>query len=78
MAGGRYGTRGVRERAELCGGDATWEPRSGGGTVVTVTLPAEPHDSGAPRGGTTAVGPRGRTRAGRGRDDRYVTTAEVA
>src|SRR5690606_15333661 len=55
---GRYGTRGVRERAELCGGDATWEPRSGGGTVVTVTLPAEPHDSGAPRGGTTAVGPR--------------------
>ncbi|MFI9489483.1 sensor histidine kinase [Promicromonospora sp. NPDC052451] len=40
--GGRYGMRGVRERAQLCGGDATWEPGPGGGTVVTVVLPAEP------------------------------------
>ncbi|MGW2094785.1 sensor histidine kinase [Promicromonospora sukumoe] len=40
--GGRYGMRGVRERAQLCGGDATWEPGPEGGTVVTVVLPAEP------------------------------------
>ncbi len=34
--------RGVRERAQLCGGDATWEAGPEGGTVVTVVLPAEP------------------------------------
>lgn len=72
---GRYGMRCVRERAELCGGDAAWEERPGGGTVVTVTLAAEPHDSGAPGGGTSAAGRRGQAPAGR---DRYVTTAEVA
>jgi signal transduction histidine kinase len=40
--GGRYGMRGVRERAELCGGDATWAPGPDGGTVVRVVLPREP------------------------------------
>ncbi|WP_020016365.1 sensor histidine kinase [Promicromonospora sukumoe] len=40
--GGHYGMRGVRERAQLCGGDATWEAGPEGGTVVTVVLPAEP------------------------------------
>lgn len=40
--GGRYGMRGVRERAELCGGDATWTPGPDGGTVVRVVLPREP------------------------------------
>lgn len=40
--GGRYGMRGVRERAQLCGGDATWEPGPDGGTVVRVLLPVEP------------------------------------
>lgn len=39
---GRYGMRGVRERAQLCGGDATWEPGPDGGTVVRVALSAEP------------------------------------
>jgi two-component system sensor histidine kinase UhpB len=39
---GRYGMRGVRERAELCGGDATWSPGPEGGTVVRVVLAAEP------------------------------------
>lgn len=40
--GRRYGMRGVRERAQLCGGDATWEPGPDGGTLVRVLLPAEP------------------------------------
>ena len=40
--GGRYGMRGVRERAELCRGDATWGPGPDGGTVVRVVLPVEP------------------------------------
>lgn len=39
---GRYGMRGVRERAELCGGDATWAPGPDGGTVARVVLPREP------------------------------------
>ncbi|MGI5189394.1 sensor histidine kinase [Promicromonospora sp. CA-289599] len=42
---GGYGMRGVRERAALCGGDATWAPGPDGGTTVRVLLPDEPADA---------------------------------
>lgn len=45
---GRYGMRGVRERARLCGGDATWGPGPDGGTVVRVVLAAEPAEHAEP------------------------------
>jgi two-component system sensor histidine kinase UhpB len=55
---GRYGMRGVRERAELCGGDATWEPGPDGGTLVRVALPVEPAGGTYPvPGGAAGVGP---------------------
>jgi two-component system sensor histidine kinase UhpB len=66
--GGRYGIRGVRERAELCGGDATWAPGPDGGTAVRVRLPAEPP-------GAVGDGPDRAMRAQAG--DRQPT-AEVA
>lgn len=37
-----FGLSGMRERARLVGGTLAIAPRAGGGTVVTVTLPAEP------------------------------------
>lgn len=75
VAGGRYGIRGVRERAQLCGGDATWDPGPDGGTVVRVALPAEPPGAaGDGSGGTVAVGPDRAGRAPTGRP----WTAEVA
>ena len=49
-AGSGYGLRGLRERADLCGGSATWAPGPGGGTVVRVLLPSEPADE--PTGST--------------------------
>jgi signal transduction histidine kinase len=51
--GGGFGTGGMRERAELVGGELEWLPASGGGTVVKLTVPlagrptaAEPEPSG--------------------------------
>ncbi|WP_423461789.1 sensor histidine kinase [Promicromonospora sp. MS192] len=43
-----YGVRGVRERAALCGGAASWTPGPEGGTIVRVVLPHEPPDQPAP------------------------------
>ncbi|MEU4364954.1 ATP-binding protein [Promicromonospora sp. NPDC023987] len=72
---GSYGMRGVRERAELCGGGATWAPAPGGGTVVRVRLPEEPPGAaGDGPGGAIAVGPERAGRAPTGRP----WTAEVA
>jgi two-component system sensor histidine kinase UhpB len=87
---GRYGMRGVRERAELCGGEATWTTGPDGGTTVRVVLPAEPSGEAARerrgvRGGATAVAPPGQAgrtgrvpRPGRARTEDRATTAEVA
>ena len=73
--GRRYGMRGVRERAQLCRGDATWHPGPDGGTAVRVVLAAEPPGAaGAGPGGTIAVGPGRAGRAPTGRP----WTAEVA
>ncbi|PUB30156.1 signal transduction histidine kinase [Promicromonospora sp. AC04] len=48
--GAGYGLRGLRERAALCGGHATWTRGPDGGTVVRVLLPVEP--AAEPRGST--------------------------
>jgi signal transduction histidine kinase len=37
--GGGFGTGGMRERAELVGGELEWSPAPGGGTVVRLTVP---------------------------------------
>jgi signal transduction histidine kinase len=37
--GGGFGTGGMRERAELVGGELEWTPAPGGGTVVRLTVP---------------------------------------
>lgn len=37
--GGGFGTGGMRERAELVGGELEWLPAPGGGTVVMLTVP---------------------------------------
>lgn len=66
---GRYGMRGVRERAQLCGGDATWAPGPDGGTVVRVVLATEP------AGRAVRAEP---ARPGRTRRVRSGTVAEVA
>ena len=34
-----FGMGGMRERAELVGGELDWEPAPGGGTVVRLTVP---------------------------------------
>ncbi|GAB2495256.1 hypothetical protein GCM10027063_38110 [Promicromonospora xylanilytica] len=74
--GGRYGMRGVRERAELCGGDATWAPGPDGGTVVRVVLPAEPPGTpGDEQGGATRAAPN---RTPRPYGGNRQPTAEVA
>ena len=44
--GGGYGTGGMRERAELVGGELEWLPAPGGGTVVRLTVPL----AGRPKG----------------------------
>jgi signal transduction histidine kinase len=59
---GGYGVRGVRERAALCGGDASWTPGPEGGTTVRVMLPHEPADQPAAepetgRDDTSGAGP---------------------
>ena len=36
---GGFGTGGMRERAELVGGELEWEPAPGGGTIVRLTVP---------------------------------------
>jgi signal transduction histidine kinase len=43
--GGGYGTGGMRERAELVGGDLDWLPAPGKGTIVRLTVPlaSRPH-----------------------------------
>lgn len=54
---GRYGLRGIRERAALCGGDAHWTSVPGGGTTARVFLPAEPAEPAQPEPvGKGAVG----------------------
>lgn len=68
---GRYGMRGIRERAELCGGGATWAPGPDGGTVVRVLLPTEPADG---SGRASDVVPNRATRT----PTRRPWTAEVA
>jgi signal transduction histidine kinase len=37
--GGGFGTGGMRERAELVGGELEWLPAPGGGTIVRLTVP---------------------------------------
>jgi signal transduction histidine kinase len=37
--GGGFGTGGMRERAELVGGELEWAPAPGGGTIVRLTVP---------------------------------------
>jgi signal transduction histidine kinase len=37
--GGGFGTGGMRERAELVGGELEWTPAPGGGTTVRLTVP---------------------------------------
>jgi signal transduction histidine kinase len=37
--GGGFGTGGMRERAELVGGELEWAPAPGGGTMVRLTVP---------------------------------------
>ncbi len=51
--GGGFGTGGMRERAELVGGDLEWLPAPGKGTVVRLTVPL----TGRPRGGQPAAAP---------------------
>jgi signal transduction histidine kinase len=36
---GGFGTGGMRERAELVGGELEWRPNPGGGTIVRLTVP---------------------------------------
>ncbi len=64
---GGFGMSGMRERAELVGGELQIEPRPEGGTVVTLTVPLSGRrapsatgagPNGAP-GGPTAAGPNG-------------------
>ena len=51
--GGGFGTGGMRERAELVGGELEWVPAPGKGTTVRLTVPL----AGRPRPGN-AVGPQ--------------------
>src|SRR6185312_13194732 len=51
--GGGYGTGGMRERAELVGGDLEWLPAPGKGTIVRLTVPL----AGRPHGGHAAPEP---------------------
>ncbi len=48
--GGGFGTGGMRERAELVGGELEWLPAPGGGTTVMLTVPL----AGRPAVGTAA------------------------
>jgi len=48
--GGGFGTGGMRERAELVGGDLEWVPAPGKGTVVRLTVPL----AGRPKNGAQA------------------------
>ncbi len=45
--GGGFGTGGMRERAELVGGELEWKPAPGKGTIVRLTVPL----AGRPHGG---------------------------
>jgi signal transduction histidine kinase len=47
--GGGYGTGGMRERAELVGGELDWLPAPGKGTIVRLTVPL----AGRPQGAAT-------------------------
>jgi signal transduction histidine kinase len=51
--GGGFGTGGMRERAELVGGELEWLPAAGKGTVVRLTVPL----AGRPQSGATAAAP---------------------
>src|SRR6185312_6691570 len=51
--GGGFGTGGMRERAELVGGDLEWLPAPGKGTIVRLTVPL----AGRPHGGHAAPEP---------------------
>lgn len=44
---GGFGTGGMRERAELVGGELEWLPASGGGTIVRLTVPLAGRPTGA-------------------------------
>jgi signal transduction histidine kinase len=49
--GGGFGTGGMRERAELVGGELEWIPAPGKGTIVRLTVPL----AGRPQGGQAAA-----------------------
>ena len=45
---GGFGTGGMRERAELVGGELEWAPAPGGGTIVRLTVPLAGRPAGEP------------------------------
>jgi signal transduction histidine kinase len=51
--GGGFGTGGMRERAELVGGELEWLPAPGKGTIVRLTVPL----AGRPRGSQAPAAP---------------------